>query len=173
MLCPLRRAYGCDGRALYLESLQDLPARGTLAFEPGDYLGQPDPKRDLALRLRRFTPGQRMALAHARRAGARLRLDIVSLSTDGLRVAAAAELLPPARVQDAALYLAAYEARLEDGVRVVLEWQGPLPFSEPTLRAQRLLPLLPKALPANSGVVGFVQNRRTAEVLQVLRLGAC
>ena len=103
----------------------------------------------------------------------RLRLDIVSLSAGGLRVAAAAQLVPPTDARDAALYLAAYEAPLEQGVSVVLEWQGPLHFSGPTLHAQRWLPLLPKALPANSGVVGFVQDRRTAEVLQVLRLGAC
>jgi len=41
------------------------------------------------------------------------------------------------------------------------------------LLEQRVLPLLPKAVPANSGVVGFVQNRGTTEVLQALMLPAC
>ena len=33
--------------------------------------------------------------------------------------------------------------------------------------------LLPKAVAAHSGVVGFVQDLRTAEVLQALMLSAC
>jgi hypothetical protein len=41
------------------------------------------------------------------------------------------------------------------------------------LTERRQLPLLPKAVPANSGVVAFVQNRRTGEVLQALMLPAC
>jgi len=32
---------------------------------------------------------------------------------------------------------------------------------------------LPKAAPADSGVVAFVQDRSSAEVLQALQLGAC
>jgi len=165
-----------------------------------DYTGDATAKRDLRLTQRRLTQRQRLALVHtpqvllqgrefrgwgsaafdeavakihAVQARADLRLDIVSLDAHGLRVAAAAELLQPARVQDAALYLAAYEARPEDRVSVVLEWQGPFGFSGPKLQAERLLPLLPRAMPTNSGVVGFVQDRRTAEVLQALMLAAC
>ena len=87
---------------------------------------------------------------------------------------------------DAALYLAAYESRLENPVTagenrgrtlrhdyVVLEWQGPLALTAGTVEEERLLPLLPGAVPTNSGVVAFVQNRRTAEVLQALMLPAC
>ncbi len=50
----------------------------------------------------------------------------------------------------------------------------PLDSREPSKIAQeRALPLLPGAQRANSGVVAFVQNRRTAEVLQVLMLPSC
>jgi hypothetical protein len=57
---------------------------------------------------------------------------------------------------------------------VVLEWQGPFGFaSGARLTERRELPLLPKAVAANSGVVAFVQSRRTAEVLQALMLSAC
>jgi hypothetical protein len=180
-----------------------------------DYIGWKDPyaKRDFSLRQRKLTQLQRMALVYtpqvllqgrdfrgwgsaafdeavakvnAIKAKADLRLDIVSLDAQGLRVAAAAELLQPGHRQGAALYLAAYENRLESRVTagenrgrtlshdyVVLEWQGPFGFSGPKLQAERLLPLLPKAVPANSGVVGFVQDRRTSEVLQALMLAAC
>ena len=41
------------------------------------------------------------------------------------------------------------------------------------LSERRTLSLLPKGIPANSGIVGFVQNRRTGEVLQALMLPAC
>jgi hypothetical protein len=162
-----------------------------------DYLGHPYAGRDVSLRQRKLTHRQRLALVHtpqvllqgrefrgwgsaafdeavakinAAKAKAALRLDIVSLDAQGLRVAVAAELLQPAHGQEAALYLAAYETRR---VSVVLEWQGPFGFPGQTLQMARLLPLLPKALPANSGVVGFVQDRRTGELLQALMLAAC
>jgi len=86
-----------------------------------------------------------------------------------------------------ALYVAAYENRLRSRVsagenrgrtldhdHVVLDWQGPIEF-DPAGRIdlKRELALLPEAVPENSGVVAFVQNRRTAEVLQALALPAC
>jgi hypothetical protein len=46
-------------------------------------------------------------------------------------------------------------------------------FSRAQLAGERALPLLPGASAADSGVVGFVQNRRTAEVLQALMLPSC
>src|SRR5688572_31944301 len=49
---------------------------------------------------------------------------------------------------------------------VVLQWEGPIEFARGRLEVERALPLLPGALPASSGVVGFIQKRRTAEVLQ-------
>ena len=180
-----------------------------------DYIGWKDPyaKREFSLRQRKLTQLQRMALVYtpqvllqgrdfrgwgsaafdeavaninALQARANLRLDIVSQDAQGLRVAVAAELLQPVDMQEAVLYLAAYENRLESRVSagenrgrtlshdyVVLEWLGPFRFSGPKLQAERLLPLLPRAMPANSGVVGFVQNGRSAEVLQALMLAAC
>jgi hypothetical protein len=57
---------------------------------------------------------------------------------------------------------------------VAFEWVGPLGFGpDGRLSARQRLPLLPKAVPANSGVVAFVQNRSNAEVLQSLMLPAC
>ena len=56
---------------------------------------------------------------------------------------------------------------------VVFEWLGPIAFSGGRIDERRALPLLPGATPAHSGVAAFVQNRRTAEVLQALMLPAC
>jgi len=100
-----------------------------------------------------------------------IRLEILSLVAGSIEVAAAAELLEPSRA-DTALYLAAYADREEKGY-AVLQWEGPFALGTTPLALRRLLPLLPGALPANSGVVGLVQNRRTAEVLQALLLAAC
>jgi hypothetical protein len=128
-----------------------------------------------------------VARINAQPARARIGLQIRSLEYDHLEVEASAELLEAAHAGDAALYLAAYESRIASRVTagenrgrtlghdyVVLEWQGPFDFGPARRFAERrVLPLLPRAVPANSGVVGFVQNRRTAEVLQALMLAAC
>jgi hypothetical protein len=97
-----------------------------------------------------------------------------------------AELLDAAQAADAALYLASFENRLVSSVAagenagrtlehdyVVFEWVGPISFSEGRIAERRALPLVPTAVPAHSGVAAFVQNRRTAEVLQALMLPAC
>ncbi|HSA89801.1 MAG TPA: DUF1223 domain-containing protein [Burkholderiales bacterium] len=116
-------------------------------------------------------------------AKARLKLSLVRADAQGLEVEASAELLKPA--SDVVLYLAAYRSRLESRVtagenrgrilthdHVVLEWLGP--FDVETRRIERrMLPLLPGASAANSGVAAFVQDRRTAEVLQALLRPAC
>ena len=165
-----------------------------------DYIGWKDPhaRRDFSLRQRKLTQLQRLALVftpqvmlqgrdfrswgtaafdeavakiNARPARARLSLEIVSLKGDALAVRATAEVLDASQQDAAALYLGVYENRAHD--HVVLEWYGPVAFSAPRLDAERLLPLLPKASPGDSGVVGFVQNRRSAEVLQALMLPAC
>jgi hypothetical protein len=180
-----------------------------------DYIGWKDPyaKRDFSLRQRKLTQLQRLALVYtpqvmlqgrdfrgwgtpafdealtkinARPARARLELEIVSAKANVFSVRATADILDTTQVEDAGLYLAAYENRLESRVsagenrgrtlahdHVVLEWQGPLAFSRARLALERVLPLLPGALAANSGVVGFVQNRRSAEVLQALMLPSC
>jgi hypothetical protein len=157
----------------------------------------PDARRDFSQRQRKLTQQQRMALVYtpqvllqgrdfrgwgtsafddavarinARPAKARLHLEIASVEPEAMAVGAVAELLDAGDRSQAMLYLAAYEDRLET---LVLEWQGPFAFAQPTLTEQRWLPLLPKADPAKSGVVGFIQDRRTGEVLQALMLPAC
>lgn len=180
-----------------------------------DYIGWKDPyaKRDFSLRQRKLSQLQRLALVYtpqvmlqgrdfrgwgtaafdaavakinAAPPRAQIGLEIVSQQRENLTVRASAEVLDPAQLADAALYIAAYENRLESQVtsgenrgrrlahdHVVLEWQGPFGFLQAKLTEERRLPLLPRAVPAHSGVVGFVQNRRTAEVLQALLLPAC
>jgi hypothetical protein len=105
---------------------------------------------------------------------------------DTLAVEVRAELLGPVEERDAALYVASYENRLISRVAagenrgrtlshdyVVFEWLGPIAFTGGRIEERRVLPLLPNAVPANSGVAAFVQNRRTAEVLQALMLPTC
>jgi hypothetical protein len=75
--------------------------------------------------------------------------------------------------EDAALYVAAYERRAPRHDHVVLQWEGPIAFSQGKLLVERDLALLPQAVPASSGVAGFIQSRRTGEVLQALMLPAC
>lgn len=130
---------------------------------------------------------QAVSRINARLAKARLGLEIAALKKDTISIRAEAELVDPSQKEDAALYLASYENKLASQVTagenrghtlahdyVVLEWQGPFGFaSGPLLSERRELPLLPKAIPGNSGVVAFVQNRRNLEVLQALMLPAC
>jgi len=181
-----------------------------------DYIGWKDPygKHEFALRQRKLTQLQRMALVYtpqvmlqgrdfqawgsseferevkrinAQPAKARIALEIRALHDGMLDAQADAELLDAAQKADAVLYLATYENRLSSQVSagensgrllrhdyVVLEWQGPYSFgADGRLSERRSLALLPKGVSANSGLVGFVQNRRTAEVLQALMLPAC
>jgi hypothetical protein len=141
------------------------------------------------------TPAFEQALAkiNARPARADIALELLPAGSSTLTVRVSAALVDPAQPQEAGpkpeeavLYLAAYENRLESRVsagenrgrtlshdHVVLEWQGPLAFSGSRLVQERALPLLPGAQRAHSGVVAFVQNRRSAEVLQALVLPAC
>jgi hypothetical protein len=177
-----------------------------------DYIGWKDPyaKREFALRQRKLSQLQRMALVYtpqvmlqgrdfrswgtkafddavkrinAQPARARLKLSLLRADARGLDVEVSAELSQPAG--DAALYLAAYQSRLESKVtagenrgrilthdHVVLEWLGP--FDMESLRVERhTLPLLPGATAANSGAAAFVQERRTGEVLQALLRSSC
>jgi hypothetical protein len=128
-----------------------------------------------------------VAAVNARPAQARIALDLLAVGSGGLEAEARAQLLDRALAAHAGLYLAVYENRLSSRVTagenrgrmlthdyVVLEWQGPFAFSpagEATER--RRLALLPKGVPEQSGIVAFVQDRRTGEVLQALRLDAC
>jgi len=124
---------------------------------------------------------------NAQPARARLTLEITTSTRQAIGIEAQAELLDPAQRDGAALYVAAYENKLASQVTagenkghtlahdyVVLEWLGPFDFAAGTrLTERRALPLLPKAVPGNSGVVAFVQDRRSLEVLQALMLPAC
>jgi hypothetical protein len=177
-----------------------------------DYIGWKDPyaKREFALRQRKFSQLQRMAFVYtpqvllqgrdfrgwssrafddalerinAQPERARLRLAILAADSRNIEVEARAELVE--RMDDAALYLAVYESKLQSRVSagenrgrtlshdyVVLEWQGPFAIAG-SLVERRKLPLLPGAASANSGVAAFVQNRRTGEVLQALMRSPC
>lgn len=128
-----------------------------------------------------------VAAINAQPARARIVLEILGASGGALDAQASAELADPARAGDAALYLAVFENRLTSRItagensgrtlthdHVVLEWLGPFAFG-PTgkVSERRPLALLPKGAPERSGVVGFVQDRRTGEVLQALLRSAC
>jgi len=176
-----------------------------------DYIGWKDPyaKREFSQRQRRLSQLQRAALVYTpqvllqgtdfrqwdssefdravtringQSARASLELEIVEARAGALALRAWAAVSGPAERSDAALYVAAYENRLESRItagensgrilhhdHVVLEWRGPYALGTRQLD----LALLPKAKIADSGVVAFVQNRRTGEVLQALSLAAC
>ena len=127
-----------------------------------------------------------VARVNARPARANISLILHTGQPATLAAEVRAELLDPAQEADAALYLASYENKLVAKVvagenrgrtlahdYVVLEWVGPIAFSKGKVAERRALPLLPKAVAANSGVAAFVQNRRSGEVLQALMLPAC
>jgi len=128
-----------------------------------------------------------VAAINARPAQARITLEIMGVGKAALDVRASASLADPARAGEAALYLAVYENRLTSHVsagensgrtlnhdHVVLEWQGPFAFGPGgTASERRALALLPGGSPERSGVVAFVQDRRTGEVLQALLSSGC
>jgi len=176
-----------------------------------DYIGWKDPyaRREFSQRQRRLSQLQRLALVYtpqvllqgadfrqwggvefdrrvarvnAQPARASLELEILEVRADALALRVSAAVPGPVDRADAALYIAAYENRLESRITagenrgrvlnhdyVVLEWRGPYALGALELE----LALLPKAKSTDSGVVAFVQNRRTGEVLQALSLAAC
>ncbi|HUQ25458.1 MAG TPA: DUF1223 domain-containing protein [Burkholderiales bacterium] len=128
-----------------------------------------------------------VATINARPPKASITLEILGRTTAALEAQAHAALADSALMGQAALYLAVYENRLSSRVtagensgrmlthdHVVLEWQGPFAFGPGgRVSERRTLALLPKGAPERSGVVGFVQDRRTGEVLQALLLPSC
>ncbi len=179
-----------------------------------DYIGWKDPygKREHSLRQRRFSQLQRLAFVYtpqvllqgrdfrgwytkafdeqvarinSQPARAHISLTLTAPGPRALEVEARSELA--GKAEDPALYLAAYQSRLESRIEagenrgrilrhdyVVLEWQGPFGFSGKTAMSERRkVPLLPGGDAAHSGVAAFVQDRRTGEVLQALLRPAC
>ena len=127
-----------------------------------------------------------VAKINARPAKARISLLLDTRQKDAFEVEASAELENAVPPKDIAFYLGAYENKLVSEVKagenrgrtlphdfVVLQWAGPLEFKGNKLIERRRLALLPKAVPAHSGVVAFVQDRASGEVLQALMLPAC
>jgi hypothetical protein len=139
--------------------------------------------------FRRWSDGafeQAVSKINAQPAKARISLTLNTLRKDAFEVEAAAELLGASPGPEIALFLGAYENKLLTEVKagenrgktlphdyVVLQWAGPMEFKGARLAERHLLPLPPKAVPGHSGVVAFVQNRATSEVLQALMLPAC
>ena len=129
---------------------------------------------------------QAVAKINARPAKARISLLLDTRPREAFEVEVRAEVLGAAPQADAALYVGAYENKLVSEVKagenrgrtlphdyVVLQWAGPLEFKGGKLLERQRLALLPKAVKAHSGVVAFVQNRATGEVLQASMLRAC
>jgi hypothetical protein len=129
---------------------------------------------------------QAVAKINAQTAKARISLSLDTRRREAFEVGVTAELLATAPAADIALFLGTYENKLVSEVKagenrgkslphdyVVLQWAGPFEFKAGRLTERHVLPLLPKAVPGHSGVVAFVQNRATAEVLQALMLSAC
>jgi hypothetical protein len=127
-----------------------------------------------------------VARINAEPARARISLALAAVEAGRLHVDLEARLLDPAHLKDAALYVASYENRLASRVTagenrgrtlkhdyVVMEWLGPYDLPGGYRAERSRIPLLPKAVPAHSGVVAFVQNRRSLEVLQAVMLPAC
>ena len=130
--------------------------------------------------------GEEVAKINTRPARARIALLMDTREQDAFQVESTVELLAGKQPAEPALYVAAYENKLVSEVTagenrgrtlphdyVVLEWAGPFDIPGGRRVAQLRLPLLPKAVAAHSGVVAFVQDRATGEVLQALMLPAC
>lgn len=128
-----------------------------------------------------------VAAINARPARARIALALRGTRNGGLDVEASAELVDAPKEGAAALYVAATQSKLVSKVsagenrgrilehdHVAFEWLGPHEFGSSGRLAKRLaMPLPPRAEAGQVGVVAFVQNRSTAEVLQALLLLAC
>ena len=101
-----------------------------------------------------------------------LDLEIVSMDRVHLRVRVGAGTASLAQ-DDARLYLAAFGQQAHGAPLRVRQWQGPLQLPLAGAPRERVLPLVPGASSALSGVVAFLQKRRDSEVLQALMLPSC
>ncbi|HXZ92030.1 MAG TPA: DUF1223 domain-containing protein [Burkholderiales bacterium] len=128
-----------------------------------------------------------LARINVQPAKAAIRLSLTQARQDALLVDAHAVLAGVREASGAALYLASYENRLVSRVRrgenegrtlthdyVVVDLAGPFDFgTDRRVAARRELALRPGAAASNAGVAAFVQDQRSAEVLQALMLSAC
>ncbi|MDP1680223.1 MAG: DUF1223 domain-containing protein [Burkholderiales bacterium] len=117
-------------------------------------------------------------------AGADIKLVLKSVAKDNIEVAVTAL---PKTTANAVLYVALYQNDLSSEVRagensgvrlhhdyVVREWRGPIKLSANTANVwQQLITLKPDWVTAKMGVVAFVQDQSSGDVLQVLRLPLC
>lgn len=131
--------------------------------------------------------GVQLARINAQPAKAAIRLSLTQARQDALLVDARAVLAGAREASGVALYLASYENRLVSRVRrgenegrtlthdyVVVDLAGPFDFgADARVSAKRELALRPGSAASNAGVAAFVQDRRSAEVLQALMLPAC
>ncbi|MGH8736494.1 MAG: DUF1223 domain-containing protein [Burkholderiales bacterium] len=124
---------------------------------------------------------------NAQPARADLSLAIERQTESVLQIEVSARVPDPKRRATAALYLAVYQNKLSSHVAagentgrtlthdfVVRGWLGPIDFApDGRVRDRRGLTLPSGAAASDAGVVAFVQDRATAEVLQALKLPAC
>jgi hypothetical protein len=129
---------------------------------------------------------QEVAKINAQPAKARISLLLERRRPGAFDIEAAAQLENAVPSAAMALYLGAYENKLVSEVKagenrgktlahdyVVLQWAGPFEFAGRKAAVRQTLPLLPRAVPVHSGVVAFVQDRASGEVVQALMLPAC
>jgi hypothetical protein len=130
---------------------------------------------------------EQLARINAQPARAVIRLSATQSHQDALSVEAQAKLTGALESSGVALYLASYVSRLVSRVQggenegrklthdfVVVDLAGPFDFGpDGYVSAKRDLALLAGASLSNAGVAAFVQDRRSAEVLQALMLPAC
>ena len=160
---------------------------------------EPGSRREATLRRRKLTHLQRLALvstpqvllqgrefpgwdtpafdeALARVAAgvprAWLRLEIIAMGADEVRVRVAAA-TAPGRRGDARLYLAAFSREAGSAPLRLRQWQGPWELPAAATPVERVLPAAPGASGALAGVAGFIESRRDSEVLQALMLPSC
>jgi hypothetical protein len=154
----------------------------------------------LAARQRRLLPLQRTALVYSpqvllqgrefpdwnrpgafdsalqgiydRRARAHIAMVIRAVEPGRLHVVVRGRVLDPSHIADSVLYLAPFASRLDE--RAVRDWLGPVAAApDGHISVSRVLDPPPGATARASGVVAFVEDRRSREVLQALLLAAC
>lgn len=102
----------------------------------------------------------------------RMTIAIEAKAPGGLTAAVEAQVVDAGQVADSVLYFASFTSAAHH--RAVLEWVGPAAVRpDGHISVSRILALPSAHAPHDTGVVAFVQNRRTREVLQALLLAAC